>query len=193
MAVRGAEQFGFSNERGITNDEGAEVFHRILGRCTEPRVLVSETDLRERLAGALRSRQAGADSAAAEARVRRSAGTAHARPNLGTEFVEPRTESEIALAEVWQELLGIDRIGVQDSFFDLGGHSLLATQVISRIRDLFGIDVSLAELYEASTVDALARLVESRVLDEIDQLSDEDAARMLAMMEERGTDDAREA
>jgi amino acid adenylation domain-containing protein/non-ribosomal peptide synthase protein (TIGR01720 family) len=81
------------------------------------------------------------------------------RPDLAVPFVAPRGEDERRLAELWSRLLGLDRVGVQDGFFDLGGHSLVATQVISRVRDLFGVELPLRALFEAPTVAGLAERV----------------------------------
>jgi acyl-CoA synthetase (AMP-forming)/AMP-acid ligase II/NAD(P)-dependent dehydrogenase (short-subunit alcohol dehydrogenase family) len=72
------------------------------------------------------------------------------------EYVAPRTEGEQRIATIWQEVLGEPRIGVQDNFFEFGGHSLLAVKVLTRLRDGFGIELSLPILFEAPTVAALA-------------------------------------
>ena len=87
---------------------------------------------------------------------------AHARPELRSAYEAPRDETEAAIAAIWQELLGIERVGVHDNFFDLGGHSLLATQVMSRVREALGVDLSLEALFEAPTVGGLAGRVASR-------------------------------
>ncbi len=71
-------------------------------------------------------------------------------------YVAPRNAVEEALAAIFQEILGIARVGVDDNFFALGGHSLLATQVITRLRDGFRLDVPLHVLFEAPTVAELA-------------------------------------
>ncbi|HYO83077.1 MAG TPA: amino acid adenylation domain-containing protein, partial [Bryobacteraceae bacterium] len=75
-------------------------------------------------------------------------------------FVAPRTPVEEIVAGIWSKLLGVERIGVADNFFDLGGHSLLATQVISRVRDAFGQEVALRSLFEQPTVAGLASALE---------------------------------
>jgi acyl carrier protein len=84
----------------------------------------------------------------------------HARPKLSSEFIPPRNEIEGAIVEVWQELLGLESLGVRDNFFELGGHSLLGTQVMSRIYQLFNIQVPLRKLFDVGTVEGLAELIE---------------------------------
>ena len=85
--------------------------------------------------------------------------TLHARPGLATPYVAPVGEPERALAEIWQELLGLAAVGTHDSFFDLGGHSLLATQLLARITARFGVEIPLAALFEAPTIQGLAPLL----------------------------------
>jgi non-ribosomal peptide synthetase component F len=75
-------------------------------------------------------------------------------------FVAPRTDVERQLADVWSEMLKVERVGVNDNFFELGGHSLLATQVVWKIRETFEADVPLRILFERSTIAELAELVE---------------------------------
>src|SRR6185295_10139893 len=77
----------------------------------------------------------------------------------GAGFVAPREEVERRIAAIWSQVLGIEQVGVEDSFFDLGGHSLLAMQVVSRIRDAFLLDLPVRQLFEQPTVAALARAV----------------------------------
>ncbi|HYN22983.1 MAG TPA: amino acid adenylation domain-containing protein, partial [Thermoanaerobaculia bacterium] len=78
------------------------------------------------------------------------------------EHVAPATPAEEALATVWSEVLGVERISVEDSFLDLGGHSLLATQVIARLREGLGIHLSLSDVFDRPVLSALAALVEER-------------------------------
>ena len=73
----------------------------------------------------------------------------------------PRTPVEEVLAGIWTEVLGVERIAVDDDFFVLGGHSLLATRANSRIRQLFGVELALRELFESSSLGALARRIDA--------------------------------
>ncbi len=76
-------------------------------------------------------------------------------------FVAPRTPLQELVAAVWGEVLGLDSVGITDSFFDLGGHSLLATQVVSRLRAACGVDVPLRALFDAPTVEELTARIEA--------------------------------
>jgi ubiquinone/menaquinone biosynthesis C-methylase UbiE/acyl carrier protein len=82
------------------------------------------------------------------------------RPELEQEYKTPRNEVEKALAQIWSEVLGVERVGIEDNFFDLGGHSLLAIQIMSRVSDTFNTDVPLRSLFEEPTVAGLATVVE---------------------------------
>jgi acyl carrier protein len=73
--------------------------------------------------------------------------------------VEPRTPIETVVAGLFAELLGHERVGVTDSFFQLGGHSLLAAQLLARVRGLFGLDLPLRRLFETPTVAAVAAAI----------------------------------
>jgi amino acid adenylation domain-containing protein len=77
------------------------------------------------------------------------------------DYSAPRTSFEEGIADIWTELLRVSRIGHDDNFFDLGGHSLLATQAISRIRDLFKVEIPLRKFIETPTVRSLALEVEA--------------------------------
>lgn len=79
--------------------------------------------------------------------------------DLAAAYVAPRNEREAAVAEVWEKLLGVRRVGATDDFFDLGGHSMLAVQVIGEIERRTGRRLPLASLFQEATVEHLARLL----------------------------------
>ena len=116
-----------------------------------------------------------------------------ARPQLDVEYQAPRNPLDAELAEILQEVLGYECIGVDDNFFQLGGDSLAAIQISTRLRDRLGVDLPVNELFDEPTLAALAAKVErmresaaweleeiERRLAMVESLSDEDVARMLA-------------
>jgi amino acid adenylation domain-containing protein len=86
------------------------------------------------------------------------------RPTLETTFAPPTTPTEITLAEIWQDVLGLERVGIHDDFFDLGGHSLIATQFVSRARMAFSAQIPLRALFEQPTIASLAQVIEAGTL-----------------------------
>jgi amino acid adenylation domain-containing protein len=84
----------------------------------------------------------------------------HQRPNLRTPYVQPDSELQQKLSQIWAEVLSLDRVGVHDNFFDLGGHSLAATRLISRVLDSFRVEVSLKSLFESPALAGFAQRVE---------------------------------
>jgi non-ribosomal peptide synthetase component F len=83
------------------------------------------------------------------------------RPELEVRFQPLLTESQATLAGIWSSVLGIERVGLQDNFFDLGGDSLMAARMMGRVQKAFGVDMPLRRLFEARTLAALAELAEA--------------------------------
>ena len=79
------------------------------------------------------------------------------RPELDEVFVPPQTELEQTIAQIWQEVLSLERVGVQDNFFDLGGHSLLMVQVQSKLQILLNRDIAIIDLFGNPTIKLLAK------------------------------------
>jgi amino acid adenylation domain-containing protein len=116
----------------------------------------------------------------------------YASPALAQAYEAPRSVLEEALADYWSEALGLERVGVNDNFFDLGGHSLLATRLVSRIREDFQIEVPVRALFEAPTVARFAKRMAGEnvsadhlegiaaTLKELRDLSNEEVAALLS-------------
>ena len=84
---------------------------------------------------------------------------AETRPDLDIPFMAPSGDQEKEVAEIWAEVLGIDRVGVHDNFFDLGGHSLAATRIVTRVIDKFHLELPLQVLFDSPTVEKMAAVV----------------------------------
>jgi acyl carrier protein len=102
------------------------------------------------------------------------------RPELEKSFQAPRGPIEELLAQIWREVLKVERVGIHDNFFDLGGHSLLATQVVSRIHRSLRVEVPLRSMFEAPTIAGLAIAILKKQAETIDE---EDVSRILAELE----------
>ena len=125
-----------------------------------------------------------------QARVRAESGTA---VSAAPAPAPPRTDLERRLCAIWSDMLGVRPVGIRDNFFDLGGHSLLAVQLLSRLKEELGIELSLEVVYGADfTVAELAKAIELReiemagadqyaaLLAEVESLSDEEVRELLA-------------
>ena len=95
----------------------------------------------------------------ANEKIDRAALARLAAERSGDDWTAPRGEAEVVVAELFGELLGVERVGAQDDFFELGGHSLLATRLVSRLHRLFEIEVPVRQLFETPTVAGLAAAV----------------------------------
>lgn len=159
---------------GLEPDEALRELERICAADVD-QVVVCAGDLRARLE----------PSAAPEAPP-----AADARPELSTEHVPPRTALERQVAAIWQELLGLDGVGVDDDFFELGGHSLLATRFIVRLEEKQGARVSISEFFANPTVASLAALVQQKappnlmdLLASVEQMSEDEVLAALESTE----------
>jgi polyketide synthase PksJ len=157
--------------------EGVEAFKRVISRKEITQVVVSPMDIPSVIAKWMPKETNLVEEIGKAQPLRAS----HGRPNTGVEYVAPRNEIEAMIAEIWERLLGIEKIGVQDDFFALGGDSLLGIQVISRLREVFPVDMSPAMLFERPTiaelsnelVEQLAQKVDVESLDQLEHGLDE--------------------
>ena len=139
---------------GIKPSEGTDIFDRVVGGEL-PQVVVSTRDLRlriERSYGFLADKTVHEDELEA---------TKHPRPELQSTYVAPRNETENRLTGVWETLLGVERVGIDDDFFELGGDSLLATQFVARVERIFDLKLPIGSLFERPTIAKLAEQVDT--------------------------------
>ncbi|MCP5155944.1 MAG: amino acid adenylation domain-containing protein [Ectothiorhodospiraceae bacterium] len=142
--------------QGLTDEEGGQMMLRALA-CGLPQIAVSVTDRASRRLDAARTEgRAAAQPSAAAAETARPGPKRYPRPPLAIAFVAPRTETERQIAEIWQSLLGIEPLGVDDNFFDLGGDSVLSIQVAARAGQL-GLQLTPKQVFECQTIAELAR------------------------------------
>jgi acyl carrier protein len=94
-------------------------------------------------------------------------------------YIAPCTVVEQRLSGILANLLGIDQVGVDENFFLLGGHSLLGTQVITQVRDTFGVEFRLQTLFEAPTVAELSAEIDRLLLEKVQAMSEDEAESLL--------------
>jgi acyl transferase domain-containing protein/acyl carrier protein len=140
---------------GILPEEGKKALGKILAR-PYPQVIVSPQDL-ETL---MQRSEKGEEPVAVEQMMKSPTGKpTHPRPDLSSEYVVPGNATEQIIADIWQELLGVAKIGIHDNFFELGAHSLLATRLVARLKSIFPVELSVASLFEYPTVQLLSETV----------------------------------
>ncbi|TLQ44539.1 type I polyketide synthase [Streptomyces marianii] len=154
--------------------EGQEIFRRILALRPSSQVVVCPEGLFSRLA---RVRSFGT---AELGKAGNAFADGHAARTLDTPYIAPETEVQQVLSRLWGEALGVAEVGIDDDFFAIGGSSLVAVQLIARIADQLSVRLSVADLFEYATVRALAGFIETRLIEALGQLSDEEAQAMLA-------------
>ncbi|HEU4880655.1 MAG TPA: amino acid adenylation domain-containing protein, partial [Longimicrobium sp.] len=96
----------------------------------------------------------------------------------GGEYLAPRTPVEEVLAEIWVEVLGLERVGVHDNFFDLGGHSLLIMRVLAHVQATFDLKISIRTVYSMPTLEAMAGEIERRIYEDVATLSEDEVEQL---------------
>ena len=153
--VRAESSIEAAMREGIAPHEGVDALDRVLAVEMGAQVVVSSMDIRRWTAQV----DAEAIVAGDAAGVSEAIGQQYQRPDISSSFVEPVTPIERDLANMWQELLGVDRVGRHDNFFELGGHSLIAVRLFTRMRKTYAIDLALSTLFEAPTIKQCAAIV----------------------------------
>jgi len=110
----------------------------------------------------------------------------YSRPNLSNTYIAPRNDIEQSIAAILQEILGIELVGVHDDFFELGGDSLRAIQLITRLRDAYGIAPPVRMLFESPTTARLAIAFEELLIDHIEAMPEATAQRLISDLSRKG-------
>lgn len=181
-------------DMAVTPQEGQKALQQIIESGYAGQLVISTTPLKVRLSKwVTREKDVPSETSV-------STGTLHSRPQLQTLYVAPSNELEHQLVQKWQDVLGIEPIGIYDNFFDLGGNSLLGTQLLSQLRVSFRMDLPLRTLFEDPTVSGAAKYIAEQraqkgtsddadltkiaeILSQINELSDDQAKEMLQKKE----------
>jgi acyl transferase domain-containing protein/acyl carrier protein len=174
----------------IKPKEGEEAFLRILSSDVGSQIVVSTGDLQVRF-----DKWINIESLREPDQTKKvESSLLCPRPTLSSGYIAPGNPTEQTIAEIWQELLNIERVGIHDNFFELGGHSLLATQVIARLRSAFPVEFPMASLFERPTVHLLSKMIleEGKVAPSFEESSrrglKRKERRLQRMMQEQGNE-----
>jgi NAD(P)-dependent dehydrogenase (short-subunit alcohol dehydrogenase family)/acyl carrier protein len=170
---------------GIRPQEGVEALKRILSHPVLPQVIVSPRDIQ-----ALQTTPLSPLLDLEDDRLAAPSSVLHQRPNLQTAYVAPRNEMEQQIAAIWQKVLGLAQIGVQDNFFALGGDSLMGLRTMNELRKVFGVDLSINLLFKKQpTVEGMAEIIRQK---QIELLGDEQLAEMLKQVSQMSEEEAKQ-
>lgn len=133
---------------GISPAEGVDALARVMAADVAARVVASSVDI-----------EAWREDLERSAPREAAAGPAFERPSLSSSFEEPRTPLERDLAAIWRELLGVEKVGVRDDFFELGGQSLIAVRLFAKVKKKHGVELPLSVLFEAPTIEGCAAIL----------------------------------
>jgi phthiocerol/phenolphthiocerol synthesis type-I polyketide synthase E len=181
----------------VAPEETAEALAQAL-RCPVPQVAVSALSPRAlaelNAARGAQPGESGIAGSASIAAVPVRTATRHPRPSLGSSYVPPRTDLERSLAALWQDALGIDKVGIDDNFFELGGDSLLAVRLTREMKERFQVEITAATLFEGPTVRSLGEIVGASRSTEAGSRSEErgDRRRELNRMRHRAARQSRD-
>jgi acyl transferase domain-containing protein/thioesterase domain-containing protein/acyl carrier protein len=143
---------------GMTGDEGVDALDRMLLTDFSPQVVACTLPLEPWLA-----RLDSEAKASLQIEVGDESGPVFTRPSVSATFATPRDEIERELASLWQGLLGVSEVGINDDFFELGGQSLVAVRLFQRIGKKYGVDLPLSTLFQAPTIAECATLLRDQL------------------------------
>jgi acyl transferase domain-containing protein/acyl carrier protein len=141
-------------KQGILPNEGIDIFIRILEN-TIPQVVISTSDLLDILKQYNSSKKTQTREfleTVNQFKIK------YPRPELNNDYVAPRNKNEQKLVEIWQDIIGIERIGIYDNFFDLGGDSLIGIQLMTIVNKIFNTNLSIAKLYECPNISSMTNI-----------------------------------
>ncbi|MEM7086668.1 MAG: SDR family NAD(P)-dependent oxidoreductase [Bacteroidota bacterium] len=145
----------------IFKDEGERVIHQLLNGDFPAQVIVYPFDFNDKLI----FNQPTEKKMAEKKDIESSSKSYYSRPSLSTPYEEPESEIEKTMAGIWQDILGIDKIGRKDNFAELGGNSLLAIQAIANISDVLEVELTAQDFYDSPTIAGLAETIVSSIMD----------------------------
>jgi acyl carrier protein len=143
------------NRFEIEAAEAVDVLNRVLA-APPGQYIVSTGDVQSRIDESLLECKAGAPSD--------SVAATHARPTLAVEYAAPTTTLQQEVAEIWSEVLGVEKVGLHDNLFELGGNSLIGLRIISKLKQKMDKNLPITALFEAPTVLQLSRLLQIQPL-----------------------------
>ncbi|MFN6479148.1 type I polyketide synthase [Nostoc sp. DedQUE07] len=141
-------------KQGILSNEGVDVFLRILENPM-PQVVISTSDLLNVL------KQYNSYNQIQTIELLEAVNSSklkYPRPELSNDYIAPRNKNEQKLVEIWQEVIGIERIGIYDNFFELGGDSLIGIQLMTIVNKAFNSNLSIAKLYECPNIGSMTKI-----------------------------------
>ncbi len=145
------ERFQYTLSQGIEPGEGARAFAKALATGL-PQVFVSSLDLPGLV------QQSDAQKPIGEGTAQR-----FQRPELDSDYIAPENDFERTLAGFWQDLLGVEKVGIADNFFDLGGHSLIAVRLFAMVKKAYRVEFPISVLFEAPTIARCAAMIAAKV------------------------------
>ncbi|MCW5312694.1 SDR family NAD(P)-dependent oxidoreductase [Nostoc sp. KVJ3] len=181
VEARHQEITGENLTGGMASFEGIEAFQRILCNSTVSQIVVSTQDF----LSLIKPKKSAKSLEEKLAHLSQSKPT-HPRPKLANAYIPPSNEIERTLADVWQQLLGIEKVGIHDNFFELGGDSLFATQLVSELCKTFQIELSYKGFFNGPTIAELAKVIVQKLAE---QTNLEELTQALADIEQLSQDE----
>ncbi len=179
MAVDTATPSGMEESKsetianGILSREGVEIFKQVLSNPRPQVAIVPPVLLSAQPVPASSARPAPTPPQGSEA------SPAVTKRQIDSTFAAPENDVEKRIADIWQSILAIEPIGVNDNFLELGGHSLLAIQIISRLREAYSVNLTLDRFFNSPTVAGIAGAIEEMLIEKIEALPDSDVQDLL--------------